>query len=162
MPGICGRLFLTNARPIFPLAEALFPDMKNKTEKQPPAISAGFDPAGPIPFPLLLSLEIAPAEGGRDAEKLEGDADRCAAMAAAYLAGCPGGACLQWPVGAGWSELYLHPAETLAENLTRAWEELEGIGQAPAILPEDESAMARIIVPALLAAARDLEERGRA
>jgi len=104
-----------------------------------------------------LSLVLVSAAGdGRPEVKLEGTAGELAPLVAAYLRTCPAGACLQWPVGAAWSELYLHPGQTLAENLTQAWEELEGIGCPPACLSEDEEAMARAIVPALLSAAVDL------
>lgn len=125
----------------------------------PPAVGSVYDPSGPIPFLRTFNLEISPAEpDGRDAEKITGTADDCAAAAAAYLRTCPDGACLQWPVGAGWSELFLHPSLSLAQNLEQARDELEGIGCAPAILSDAESALARAIVPALLAAALELEK----
>jgi len=107
--------------------------------------------------PKLLSLVIVSAEAdGREAVNLEGSAVEVAAAAARFLETCPAGAVLQWPVGAGWSELYLHGNRTLAVNLEEAWHELEGIGCPPAILTADESDMARAIVPALLSAAADL------
>jgi hypothetical protein len=105
----------------------------------------------------VLSLVIVSAAAdGREAVLLEGSAAEVAAAAARYLETCPAGAVLQWPVGAGWSELHLHGDRTLAENLQEAWHELEGIGCPPAILTADESDMARAIVPALLSAAVDL------
>ena len=108
--------------------------------------------------PMRLDLSICPAEpNGRDAVKLTGTPAELAPYIAAYLRGtAPGGAVLQWPVGPAWSELYLHAGLTLAENLESAWDELQGIGCPPAILSDDESAMARAIVPALLKAARDV------
>ena len=103
-----------------------------------------------------LSLVIVSAEAdGREAVNLEGSAAEVAAAAARFLETCPAGAVLQWPVGAGWSELYLHGDRSLAVNLLEAWHELEGIGCPPAILSDDESDTARAIVPALLAAAVD-------
>lgn len=104
----------------------------------------------------LLEVVLVDAAGGRDEVKLSGAAADLAPLVAAYLRTCPAGACLQWPIGAAWSELYLHPSKSLAANLEQARDELEGIGCPPAILSEDESAMARAIVPALLAAAVDL------
>ncbi len=104
-----------------------------------------------------LSLVIVSAEAdGRAAVLLEGSAAEVAAAAARYLETCPAGAVLQWPVGAGWSELHLHGDRSLAVNLQEAWHELEGIGCPPAILTADESDMARAIVPALLSAAAEL------
>lgn len=104
----------------------------------------------------LIEFVLVDADGGRDEVKLSGAAADLAPLVAAYLRTCKGGACLQWPVGAAWSELYLHAGRTLADNLTQAWHELEGIGCPPACLSEDEEAMARAIVPALLSAAVDL------
>ena len=104
----------------------------------------------------LLEVVLVDAAGGRDEVKLFGVAADLAPLVAAYLRTCPAGACLQWPIGAAWSELYLHPSKSLAANLEQARDEIEGIGCEPAILSEDESAMARAIVPALLAAAVDL------
>lgn len=103
-----------------------------------------------------LCLELVDAAGGRDAVKLKGSPKELARRIALFLETCPAGACLQWQIGAGWAELYLHPARTLAENLEQAWQELEGIGCPPAILSADEEAMARRIIPALLSAAADL------
>jgi hypothetical protein len=117
---------------------------------------SAFDPSGPVPFLAEFSVEVADAAGGRDAVKIDGTADKVAAAVARFLETCPAGACLQWQIGAGWAELYLHPARTLAENLEQAWQELEGIGCPPAILSADEEAMARRIIPALLSAAADL------
>ena len=105
----------------------------------------------------VLSLVIVSAAAdGREAVLLEGSAAEVAESAARFLGTCPAGAVLQWPVGAGWSELHLHGDRTLSVNLQEAWHELEGIGCPPAILSADESDMARAIVPALLAAAADL------
>jgi hypothetical protein len=105
----------------------------------------------------VLSLVIVSAAAdGREAVNLEGSAAEVAAAAARFLETCPAGAVLQWPVGAGWSELHLHGDRTLAVNLEEAWNELEGIGCPPAILTADESEMARAIVPSLLAAAAGL------
>ena len=104
-------------------------------------------------FSLVI---VSAAADGREAVLLEGSAAEVAESAARYLETCPAGAVLQWPVGAGWSELYLHGDRTLSENLEQAFNELEGIGCPPAILSDDEEAMARAIVPALLSAAVDL------
>lgn len=106
----------------------------------------------------MISLHICPAEtdgpAGRD---LVGTPLQVATAAADYLRSCPSGACLQWPVGAGWSELYLNPFLSLADNLRQAWDEIEGIGCPPAIMSKDEEDMARAIVNPLLRAAAEIE-----
>jgi hypothetical protein len=114
-----------------------------------------FDPSGPVPYLAEFSVQVADADGGRDAVQIDGTADEVAAAVARFLETCAGGAVLQWQVGAGWSELLLNGDRSLAENLEQAWQELEGIGCPPAILSDDEEALARRIVPALLTAARE-------
>ena len=104
----------------------------------------------------LLEVVLVDAASGRDEVKLSGAAADLAPLVAAYLRTCPAGACLQWPIGAGWSELYLHPSKSLAANLEQARDEVEGIGCPPAILSEVERDMARAVIPPLLAAAVEL------
>lgn len=106
----------------------------------------------------MISLQISPADmGGPEERTLEGTALQVATAAAFYLRACPMGACLQWQIGAGWGELYLHPRRSLADNLNQAWQELEGIGGPPACLSEIERDMARAWLPALLSAALEIE-----
>lgn len=107
----------------------------------------------------VFSFHLAPAEGPEgEVKEVTGTAAELAPVIQAYLSAHRSGACLQWQIGAGWEECFLHPADSLAVNLERAWEELVGIyGPPPAFNSAEAEAAALVIVPALLTAARDME-----
>jgi hypothetical protein len=97
-----------------------------------------------------LSLSFVREDMGEGALDCEGPAAVCLATIIQAHERSPNGLTLQWQIGSGWSELFIHPGEDVADALESARHEIMGTYGPPAILTEEEEAIALHVLNSLL------------